>query len=103
MPLGVAPGRSANRLARILRGVAYLLEVQASDACVQRSAVRIRRGLDELLGGPQRGLWIHVEALLAKDVSRLVTTLQQGLATPEHAAFVGRLEDARKAREQGSP
>lgn len=48
------------------------------------------------------GLWIHVEALLAKDYNRLMTTLQQGLATPEHAAFVRRLEDARKARAQAT-
>jgi Uma2 family endonuclease len=41
------------------------------------------------------GLWIHVEALLTKDYARLMATLQQGLATPEHAAFVQRLGDAR--------
>jgi len=40
------------------------------------------------------GLWIHAEALLAKDYDRLMATLQQGLATPEHANFVRRLADA---------
>lgn len=49
------------------------------------------------------GLWIHAEALLAKDYTRLMTTLQQGLATPEHAAFVQRLEDARRAGGQTAP
>lgn len=42
------------------------------------------------------GLWVHAEALLAKDYGRLMATLQQGLATPEHAEFVRRLASARK-------
>lgn len=45
------------------------------------------------------GLWIQAEALLAKDHARMMTTLQQGLASPEHAAFVERLETDRRARE----
>jgi hypothetical protein len=40
------------------------------------------------------GLWIHGEALLAKD-RRLMTTLQEGLATPEHASFVQHLSAAK--------
>jgi Uma2 family endonuclease len=43
------------------------------------------------------GLWIHVEALLARDIARLVACLEQGLATPEHAAFVQRLAARRDA------
>jgi Uma2 family endonuclease len=41
------------------------------------------------------GLWVHGEALLAKDYARLTATLQRGLATPEHADFVRRLAAAR--------
>jgi hypothetical protein len=37
------------------------------------------------------GLWLNVPALLADDMPRVLATLQQGLATPEHAAFVERL------------
>ena len=37
------------------------------------------------------GLWIHGEALLARDHRRLTATLNQGLTTPEHAAFAVRL------------
>jgi len=37
------------------------------------------------------GLWIHVEAVLAQDVRQMLATLEQGLATPEHAEFVRRL------------
>lgn len=37
------------------------------------------------------GLWIHGDALLKKSYRRLMAVLEQGLATPEHAAFVQRL------------
>jgi Uma2 family endonuclease len=37
------------------------------------------------------GLWIHGASLLAKDYRRLLSTLEEGLATAEHAAFVKRL------------
>lgn len=48
------------------------------------------------------GLWIRAEALFAKDYGRLMATLQEGLATPEHAAFVARLAAARKPRKRGN-
>jgi len=34
------------------------------------------------------GLWIHVEAVLARDARRMLATLERGLASPEHAEFV---------------
>jgi Uma2 family endonuclease len=37
------------------------------------------------------GLWVHGEALLARDFQRMMAALNAGLATPEHAAFVQRL------------
>lgn len=40
------------------------------------------------------GLWLDPAALTGGDVSRLVQVLQQGTATPEHAAFVARLRAA---------
>lgn len=40
------------------------------------------------------GLWINRDAVIAKDSARLVATLQQGMATPEHAAFVQQLATA---------
>jgi Uma2 family endonuclease len=40
------------------------------------------------------GLWVDTLALVAKDYNRLMATLQQGLATPDHAAFVERLRRA---------
>jgi Uma2 family endonuclease len=38
------------------------------------------------------GLWLDGPALLACDSAKLLATVQQGLASPEHAAFVRRLE-----------
>lgn len=38
------------------------------------------------------GLWLHAEALLQRQGRQLLDALRQGLATPEHAAFVQRLQ-----------
>ncbi|HEX5273105.1 MAG TPA: Uma2 family endonuclease [Gemmataceae bacterium] len=40
------------------------------------------------------GLWVHAKGLFAKDYARLMATLQEGLATPGHAAFITRLAAA---------
>jgi hypothetical protein len=48
------------------------------------------------------GLWVQGEALVAQDYARLMAVLEQGLATPEHAAFVARLAAARAAGGGGS-
>jgi len=45
------------------------------------------------------GLWIDGDALLAGDAAQLLATLQTGLATPEHAAFVQRLNEQRIQRQ----
>ena len=37
------------------------------------------------------GLWVHGEAVLARDFPQMMAALTAGLATPEHAAFVQRL------------
>jgi hypothetical protein len=47
------------------------------------------------------GLWVHAEALFAKDYRCLMTTLEQGLATAQHAAFVSRLAAAADATRSG--
>jgi hypothetical protein len=38
------------------------------------------------------GLWINVPALLARDHAALMATLEQGLSSPEHEAFVQQLQ-----------
>ena len=46
------------------------------------------------------GIWLDPDALLAGDYPRLLAVLQQGIASPEHAAFVEKLRKtaARKKR-----
>jgi Uma2 family endonuclease len=44
------------------------------------------------------GLWLHGEALLARDSPRVLSVLQQGLASRAHAAFVRQLQRARHSR-----
>lgn len=54
---------------------------------------------EPLLAGPDGilrseafpGLWLDVEALLSGDGARLLAVLQEGIASPEHAAFVEHL------------
>jgi Uma2 family endonuclease len=41
------------------------------------------------------GLWLNPAALIANDVSAMVATLDRGLATVEHAAFVAKLATAK--------
>ncbi len=40
------------------------------------------------------GLWLEPTALLSGDLARVLQVLQQGLASPAHAAFVARLQPA---------
>ncbi len=42
------------------------------------------------------GLWLDAPAFFAEDVERLIATLERGLATPEHAAFVANLAARRE-------
>jgi Uma2 family endonuclease len=43
------------------------------------------------------GLWLDPAALFADDLDGLIATLERGLATPEHAAFVAELARRRPA------
>lgn len=49
------------------------------------------------------GLWINQEALWSRKFRRLHATLDQGLATPEHAAFVQRLAARTKTTRTPKP
>jgi hypothetical protein len=44
------------------------------------------------------GLWINVPALMERDGRRLIETMQKGLSSRAHAAFVKRLEKVRRAK-----
>jgi hypothetical protein len=44
------------------------------------------------------GLWLDAAALVRGDLARVHQVLHEGLASPEHAAFVARLQQARATR-----
>jgi hypothetical protein len=48
------------------------------------------------------GLWLQSSALWSGDLAALLATLHEGLASPEHAAFVARLSlpTGRRKRKQ---
>ncbi len=48
------------------------------------------------------GLWIDGPALIRRNHQQLLTAIQQGLASREHAAFVKRLQAAHRRRARGS-
>jgi Uma2 family endonuclease len=70
----------------------------------------VRRGdrFEELPAGPDGvyrsevfpGLWLDPQALFSEDRRRLIEVLDEGLATPQHAAFVARLAEARERPRQ---
>jgi Uma2 family endonuclease len=47
------------------------------------------------------GLWVDVEAVLARNGKAMLATLEKGLATPEHAAFVQKLAARGRRRKRG--
>jgi Uma2 family endonuclease len=49
------------------------------------------------------GLWLNADAVLKKDSARMLSTLQQGLATPEHAKFVQVLASRKRGAEPRVP
>ena len=51
-------------------------------------SVRYHRGLEL----PEHGLWLDPAALLRGDLMAVFQIVQQGLASPEHAAFVTKLQ-----------
>jgi Uma2 family endonuclease len=48
------------------------------------------------------GLWLDADALFVKDRRRLITVLEQGLATTEHTAFVAKLDEAQTRAEDAN-
>jgi Uma2 family endonuclease len=49
------------------------------------------------------GLWLDAGALLRSDTPRLLAVVRQGLAAPEHAAFVARLAAGRRSPSDAGP
>lgn len=46
------------------------------------------------------GLWLDTPRLLANDMATALATLQQGIASPEHAAFVAKLQATAKRKKK---
>ena len=40
------------------------------------------------------GLWLNADAMIRRNMSEVLKIVQQGIASPEHAAFVSKLEQA---------
>ena len=49
------------------------------------------------------GLWLDVAAMIRGDAAAVLETLQKGIDSPEHAAFVASLEQVRQKRVYGEP
>jgi Uma2 family endonuclease len=45
------------------------------------------------------GLWLDTDAMVSGDSSRILKVLEEGLSSPEHAAFVRKLQEAKLAFE----
>jgi Uma2 family endonuclease len=82
-------------------GVLEYLVVNVRDGRLHWFDLRAGRELSPDADGVYRlktfpGLWVHGDALFARDSRRLLATLDGGLATQEHAAFVEQLAKARQ-------
>jgi Uma2 family endonuclease len=62
-----------------------------------KDMIRARKGIYKSRVFP--GLWLDAAALFASDTARLIAVVQEGLASKPHAAFVRRLEAARRRNE----
>ncbi|HEY7158799.1 MAG TPA: Uma2 family endonuclease [Gemmataceae bacterium] len=75
--------------------IIWRVEDQAIDWYILRQGQyeQLQRAADGLLRSEQfPGLWLDPDALLRFDLARVFQVLQQGIASPEHAAFVARLQ-----------
>jgi Uma2 family endonuclease len=67
-----------------------------------RKLVRMRRDRDGLYRSKVfPGLWLDPAALLRGDLDGVIATLDRGLASPEHAAFVAKLARAKARADRG--
>ena len=62
----------------------YILRNQGYELVIANSANALRSEVFP-------GLWLDTDAFFQRNLAQVLTTLQQGLASPEHAAFVTQL------------
>ncbi len=75
--------------------IVWRVEDQGIDWFVLRRGQyeQLERGSDGLLRSEQfPGLWLDPDALVRFDLARVLQVVQQGIASPEHADFVARLQ-----------
>jgi hypothetical protein len=75
--------------------IIWRVEDQAIDWFIlhQGQYAQLERASDGLLRSEQfAGLWLDPDALLRFDLARVFQVVQQGIASPEHAAFVAQLQ-----------
>lgn len=99
---------NAYRRNEVLEYVVWRVEDEAIDWLVLREGryVLLDPGADGILRSEVfPGLWLDPAALIAGEMARVLAVAQQGIASPEHAAFVARLqqEAARRAEAQPLP
>lgn len=79
-------------------GVREYLVWRVLDRAIDWFALRHERyepiSADRLRSEVFPGLWLDAAALLRGDLAQVLALLQQGLASPEHAEFVRRLQNA---------
>jgi hypothetical protein len=93
----LGPKRHAYRRAGVREYIVWRVEDGELDWFVLRGTAfrRLRRGRDGIHRSEVfPGLWLDAAALLGGNMVRVWQVLQQGLASPEHAAFVTRLQQA---------
>jgi Uma2 family endonuclease len=89
---GLREKRDAYREAGVPEYIVWRLEETALDWYILRSGqyVALAPGADGVLRSETfPGLWLDVAALLRSDMAAVLRVVQQGIAGPEHAAFVG--------------
>jgi hypothetical protein len=84
----------AYRRNRVREYLVWRVEDQALDWLIWREGdyAALQSGPDGILRSEAfPGLWLDGPAMLRGDLARVLAVLEQGVATPEHAQFVGRL------------
>ena len=90
---------AAYRRSNVLEYIVWRVYDEAIDWFVMRDgyfAPLVPDSVGILKSATFPGLWLDVAAMLRRDLAAVLAVLNQGLASPEHAAFVAKLQAAFK-------